>query len=294
MTGRFRFVTAAVLALMAIGARAPAASEEEGIIRIGGSTTLLPIIATIADNYMKRYPTWDKVDPSLPKKGVVIYVSGGGSGGGVKSTINGTFDIGLVSRDLSDKERELLGRHQTFLVGKDAVAFVVNKANPLVKVRESFDKTELAAILSGEKKTYKDIDGRLPNSSIVLFVRDSSAGSAEIVQEKIMGKQQIAPDALQVPSQGTLLKKLETSRLAFGYISSGLALGSKQLRTFAFEGIKPLNQRIASGDYTLARPLLLLVKGEVRPVVQRFIDHVLTEGQREVERNSYVPAKGAK
>lgn len=44
----------------------PVAAGEVAALRVGGSTTLLPIVATAASQFMEKYKTWDKVDPSLP------------------------------------------------------------------------------------------------------------------------------------------------------------------------------------------------------------------------------------
>lgn len=52
-------------------------------IKIGGSSTLAPILAQCADNFTEEYKTWDKVDASLPEEPIVIFVSTGGSGFGI-------------------------------------------------------------------------------------------------------------------------------------------------------------------------------------------------------------------
>ena len=154
--------------------------EQDGVLRIGGSTTLLPILSTAASDFMEKYETWDKVDSSLPDNEIVIFVSGGGSSFGVRSSINGTVHIGLASRDLKDKEKELLGNHQSFLVGKDAVVIATNVNNPIAALKDGFTSDELALIMSGEYDTFQSIDNSLAPEEIVLFVRDSGAGSAEI------------------------------------------------------------------------------------------------------------------
>lgn len=81
------------------------AAEFDGTIRLGGSTTLLPLMADYASQFMEKYETWDNVDPALPKKQILIFVTGGGSGFGVNSAIGGTMDIGMSSRDIKEKEK---------------------------------------------------------------------------------------------------------------------------------------------------------------------------------------------
>ena len=73
-----------VLALFLTGAflnpLAMAAPEDDGELRIGGSTTLLPVVSAAASEFMEKYGTWDKVDPKFPAKKIVIYLTGAAQG----------------------------------------------------------------------------------------------------------------------------------------------------------------------------------------------------------------------
>lgn len=272
----------------------PAGAQEtksfNGVIRIGGSTTLLPVIADCTSQFMEKYETWDKVDPSFPKSRILIYVTGGGSGFGVKAVMDGTVNIGMASRDLKEAEKAQLGQYKEFLVSKDCLAFAVNRKNPLAKV-DNFTRAEIARIFSGEAKTFKDVAPALPNKPILVQMRDASGGSTEIVQTMIMKEKTFTPNAIQVPSQGANLKKLETNTSAIGYLSSVIAQESSKLKVFKYEGVAPTNENVINGQYRVSRPLLLLVKGTPEPTWQKFIDYVLSDGQRIVQEHGYVPVK---
>ena len=287
-------VVLAALSAAAFITQASANPMKEGILRIGGSTTLLPTVSTVASDFMRKFRTWDKVNVSLPKKRVIIFVSGGGSGFGIKSTVNGTVNIGLASRDLKEKEKKLMEEYQTYLVGRDALVFAVNKENPLAAVRRGFTLAEIAELFSGEKRTFNDVDSSLPADGMVLFVRDSGAGSAEMLQKLALKKKKISPEALQLPSQGSLLKKLENNTSGMGYISSGLAFASDKLAIFDLEGITPTNENVINGKYVFIRPLLFVVKGKPDPMTRAFIDYMLDEGQKVIKANHYVPASHSK
>ena len=263
-------------------------AEEQGIVRIGGSTTLLPIIATCAMNFMDKYSTWDQVDPAFPKSQVLLFVTGGGSGFGVKALMNDTVHIGLISRDLKESEKSQLGNFQTILVGKDALAIAANKNTPL-KRKNNFTTEEVANIFSGGAKTFKDVVSTAPKKEIILLVRDAGAGSAEIFQEKVMGKAQVSPRALQMPSQGALLQKLEAKNESIAYISSGLVSQNQKLVAFDLDGVAPTNQNVINGTYKLSRPLYMVIKGTPNPLMKAFINYVLTEGQKIVAELAYVP-----
>jgi len=107
---------------------ATGASAQE--LRIGGSTTSLPIISSCSAHFMEKYPTWDKADASLPKQQAVIYVTGGGSGFGVKGLLNGTIDLGMVARELKDSETKELGAPVVKAFARDAVAIATSAKSP--------------------------------------------------------------------------------------------------------------------------------------------------------------------
>ncbi len=264
--------------------------EFDGTIRLAGSTTLLPVIADSSRRFMEKYRTWDNVDPSLPNLPILIYVNGGGSGVGIKSAMDGTVNIGMSSRDLKKEEKAQLGVHQEILISKDCLAFAVNKKNPLAKL-DNLTASEIARIYSGEAKTFKDLDPTLPAKPILVQMRDAAGGSTEIVKQEILKEKNFSPNAIQVPSQGANLKKLETNTSAIGYISSVLAMQSPQLKVFKFEGVEPTNENVINGNYKLTRPLLLIVKGTPDTASQKFIDFVLHNGQKIVVKHGYVPVQ---
>jgi phosphate transport system substrate-binding protein len=270
-----------------------AADESDPTVRAGGSTTLLPIMANCSSEFMERFESWDRVDASLPKKNTTIFVTGGGSGFGVKALASGVVDIGMVSRDLKESEKKMIGDHKSHLIGKDAVAIAVNSRNPLAGRKKSFTPTELATIFSGEVKTYQEIDRSLPARPIVLLTRDAGAGSTEIFQEKIMGEKKMSPKALQLPSQGALLEKLQGNANALAYISAGLAINNKNLKAFALQNVDPTDANVTGGAYMLARPLLMVVKAEGPASVRHFVDYALGSCQKIVSAHGYIPARSA-
>ena len=284
------FVAVFLSLCLATMAGAEDAKSFNGTIRIGGSTTLLPVIADCTSQFMEKYVTWDKVDPSFPKSRILIYVTGGGSGFGIKAVMDGTVNIGMSSRDLKDDEKTQLGPHKEFRVSKDCLAFAVNKKNPLAKI-DSLTGAQVARIFSGEAKTFRDVSPSLPNKPIVVQMRDASGGSTEIVKTMILKDKNFVASAIQVPSQGANLKKLETNASVIGYLSSVMALESPKIKVFKYEGVAPTNENVINGRYQISRPLLLLVTGTPEPAWQKFIDYVLTDGQRIVQEHGYVPVK---
>jgi phosphate transport system substrate-binding protein len=282
---------AAAIVLAGLGLQ-PVTAGEAPALRIGGSTTLLPIVSTAASDFMEKYETWNKVDPSFPAEPIVIFVTGGGSSFGVKSAMNGTVDMGMVSRELKDKEIEKLGVHRKFLVGKDAVTIATNNKNPLHAHLSALASAEVARIFAGEIGRYRELNPALPDREIVLLVRDSGAGSTELMQQVVMKDKQISKRALQLPSQGALLQRLQANDSAIAYISSGLvAQPDSGLTGLVLDGVEPTNENVINGRYQLARPLYLLIKNEPSKPMQAFVNYLLGDGQKIVEAQGYVPAR---
>jgi len=265
----------------------------DGTIRIGGSTTLLPVVADSASRFMEKYKTWDKINPALPKVPVVIFVTGGGSGFGIKSAIDGTVQIGMSSRDINEKERAQLSTHKAVLISKDCLAFAVNKKNPLAKLNNLSQK-DVVRIFSGEAAYFSDIDSSLPKKPILVQMRDAAGGSTEMLQKEILKDKTFTQKAIQVPSQGANIKKLETNTSTIGYASSVVAGQNPKIKILKYEGVEPTNENVVSGRYKLTRPLLLLVREPAEPEIQAFVDYMLGDGQKVVMEHGYVPVKNVK
>ena len=92
------------------GAKTEASADtESNQILFNGSSTLAPVITSIATDFFDTYGTWDAYDSSLPKEDIAIYVSAGGSGQGTKAVIDGTATFGMVARSVKDEEKEAAG-----------------------------------------------------------------------------------------------------------------------------------------------------------------------------------------
>src|SRR5262245_3275647 len=220
-------------------------------LRVGGSTTQLPVVSSCAAHFMEKYASWDTVDASLPKERTVIYVTGGGSGFGVKGLETGTLDIGMVSRDLKPAEVTALGNPIKKAIARDAVSIATSAENPLAKAKEGFTTAELAAIFSGTKKTFAEVDPNLPAQPNLLLRRDAAGGVTEIFQDRVMKGQRLAASRLQFPSTAALLKKLETNHSAIAFVSAGAMSQESALRAYAVDGVAPTQANIVGGSYKL-------------------------------------------
>ncbi|MEO5334553.1 MAG: phosphate ABC transporter substrate-binding protein [Magnetococcus sp. YQC-5] len=279
-----------LLIMLQIASPAPLLAAEEPLL-VAGSTTLLRIVSQAAKDFTAHYHTWNQAHPALPNEPIVILTSGGGSGFGAEAAINGAVHLGMVSRQLKEKEKKALGEHQTFLVGYDAVAIAVNQNNPLAKIKKDLTQQELASLFSGEQRTYKELDPSLPDHEVELFGREPDAGSTETLQETILKEKKMAEHLRQFASQQSLFRKLAHEKWAIGYLSASFAIQNKQLHVFSLDGAPMTQEAIIQGRYPLMRPLQIVVKGGATPKARQFIDYVLSTGQTIVKNLNYIPAQ---
>ena len=113
-----RIITFTLSAFAAGMLTVPAMAEDfQAQILFCGSTSLYPIISSLASSFTEEYVTWNAVDEAFPEKNISIYVAPGGSGVGASAAIEGTADFGMLARAIKDSEVEALGEnYQDFIV----------------------------------------------------------------------------------------------------------------------------------------------------------------------------------
>lgn len=113
--------------------------KSKGTIRIEGSTSMEAMINSLAEDYEKENPNAE------------IEVKATDSSRGLTVAISGSCDLAMSSRELKDYEAELL---ETKSIGRDAIAIVVNKENPV----DNLTAKQIAKIYSGECKKWADLN----------------------------------------------------------------------------------------------------------------------------------------
>ena len=279
---------------------APAAAAEDGdfqsSIMFCGSTSLYPIISSLAASFTDEYETWNNVDPSMPEKNISIYVAPGGSGVGVSAAIDKTADFGMLARDIKDEEKEKLGAdYSEYIVARDALTVSVNAENPIAGVMDNMDKETIQKIFSGEIAKWNEVDPSLPEENINVYIRDLSGGAYEVFQKSIMGDVEISPNATQSASMTELATNIAGDQWGIGYAGFGAfnkanADGVK-LVAMKVDGVEANEANILDGSYIIQRPVMFVTGDAVSPSEQAFIDYVFSQvGFDTVEENGYIPA----
>jgi phosphate transport system substrate-binding protein len=259
-------------------------------LRIGGSTTALPIISSCASKFMEKFPTWDIADSTLPNETTIIEVTGGGSGFGVKRLESGVIELGMLSRELKDTEIKSLGEPVAYVFARDAAVIATNTKNPLAKVRKDFTIAELSAIFSGKINQYPQIDKKLPSKPITLLTRNTSGGTIEIFKQNVLKEDSFSAYRFQLSSTAALNKKIETNDSAIGLTAAGSISHNEKIKSYSIDGIAATNENILSNKYLLNKPLLIVTKANPSKSSQLFIDYVLQgECQAKVDELGFIP-----
>ncbi len=243
-----------------------AATELNGTVAVGGSTSMESVIG-----YLKEQFTEDH-------DGVTISYAGVGSGGGIEGVSNGTYDIGLSSRDLKDEETEQ-GLTATTLA-LDGITVIVNADNGV----ENLSLDEITAIYSGEITNWSEVGG--DDLEIALIGREESSGTRDGF-ESITGTDGSCLDQ-ELTSTGAVITAVGSSANAVGYASLSAVEGQTDVKAVTVDGVACSEETILDGSYAIQRPFVLVtVDGEeLSDVAQAFFDFCLSSEATDLIRDA--------
>ncbi|MFI3171287.1 MAG: substrate-binding domain-containing protein [Eubacteriales bacterium] len=112
--------------------------QPSGSITVGGSTSVYPLMEVIVEAYAVYNPN------------ATINLEGVGSSAGMTGALEGTFDIGMASREMKDSELESL---DGYVMAQDGIAVIVNSANPL----DNLTLEQIMNIYTGTVTTYDEL-----------------------------------------------------------------------------------------------------------------------------------------
>lgn len=245
-------------------------------IDIQGSTTVLPIMQIVVEEFMAQNP------------GVEITVSGGGSGVGISALLDGVVPIAMASRQIKPEEMEEAQSKgldvKEVPIALDAIAVVVNPANPL----EEISLELLRSIYTGEVKTWEEVGAN--SGEIAVISRDTASGTFEVFNEHVLQGAELSPEALRLASNRAVLEEVARNPQAIGYI--GLGYVSESVKPLRLEGVLPSKEAAISGEYLLSRTLYLYLAGEAEGSIAELLEFTLgEEGQKIVEEAGFISLK---
>ena len=252
-----------------------------------GSDTLVNVALAWAENYRD-------VDPS-----VSIAVTGGGSGTGIASLINGTVDIANASRAMKEGEKEDARSNGVepieHVVAIDALAVVVHPDNPVSELTIQ----QLSDIFSGRTTNWQDVGGR--DAPITIVSRETNSGTHVYFLEEVVRRGEkenediFAPQTLLMPSSVGITSEVRRNPNAIGYDGLGYVdLAHEKVISVAVDEqspfVLPQVNTAADGTYPLARNLYMYTDGEPAGVIAEYLAWILgPAGQQLVIDLGFVP-----
>lgn len=258
------------------------------VIKNMGSDTMVNLALGWAERYQQLNPQ------------AQISVTGGGSGTGISALINGTIDIANASRSIKPEEIEEAQANgftpEEFIVSGDAIAVIVNPANPVSKLTLQ----QISSIYKCEINNWREVGGE--DRPIVRLSRESNSGTHVYFLEQVVrqgSKEDLSifcPQTLLLPSSEGIIAEVRDNPNALGY--DGLGYVTEEVKVISVarsvnkEYIYPSVETVNNGSYPIARDLFMYTRDEPTGALLNYINWIFSdEAQQIVKDQGFVPVE---
>jgi len=255
-----------------------------------GSDTIVNLALAWAERYQTLQPD------------VRLSVTGGGSGTGITSLINGTVDIANASRAIKQEEIEAAEANGIepveHVIARDAIAVIVNPQNPV----DELTLDQISRIYKGEITNWQEVGGE--DRPIVRLSRETNSGTHVYFLEAVVrlgnsnDKTIFSPLTLLLPSSEGIISEVSSNPNAIGY--DGLGYVTEEVKMIAVSPGKgqpyvlPSIQSVNDQTYPIARDLYMYSRQDSSQAVLDFLDWILSvEAQQIVADLGFVPVQTA-
>ena len=231
------------------------AVELSGTVNTDGSTSMESVVKALGEAFMELNPD------------VTVNYSGTGSGTGIQSAIDGTCDLGLSSRALTDEEKSN-GAVEN-IVALDGVAIVVNPACGV----DNLTVEQIAQIFKGEITNWSALGGA--DGEIAVFGREAGSGTRGAFEE-IVGVEDACKYTNEYSSTGDVIGNVASNPNAIGYAS--LSAVDDTVKAVKVNGVAPSEETVKDGTYEIQRPFVMVTKEgtELSDAAQAFLEFAMS------------------
>ena len=262
-----------------------------------GSDTLNNLMTLWAEGFRKQYP------------GVKVQIEGKGSSTAPPALIEGTAQLGPMSRpmkstEIDSFERKYKYKPTAFPVAIDALAVYVHRDNPIqgmtmAQVDAVFSKTRRRGARENiERWGQLGVTDGLAGSPISIYGRNSASGTYGFFKEHSLKNGDYKDEVKEQPGSASVVQGVTEDPAGIGYSGIGyLTSGIRALPLAEKEGgafAAPTQENAMNGSYPLWRHLLLYVNKApnkpLDPLVKEFIKFIYSkEGQSIVIKDGFFP-----
>jgi phosphate transport system substrate-binding protein len=276
-------------------------SAVSGTLNSIGSDTLNNLMTLWAEGFRRQYPN------------VKIQVEGKGSSTAPPALIEGTAQLGPMSRTMKeseiDKFEAKFGYKPVGLpVAIDALALYVNKDNPLKRLTmEQVDAIFSKSRRLGARESITTwgqlgLDTDWGSSPISLYGRNSASGTYGFFKERALKNGDFKDEVKEQPGSGSVVQGITEDRYGLGYSGIGYTTSGVRMVALAETAkgpfVEPTPEEAKKGTYPLRRYLYIYVNQApgkpLTPLVKEFLTYVYSrDGQSDVLKDGYFPVDGA-
>ena len=271
-------------------------SGVSGNVNSIGSDTLNNLMTLWAEGFRKQYPN------------VKIQIEGKGSSTAPPALIEGTAQLGPMSRQMKNTELDAFERKFRYKptaipVAIDALAVYVNKDNPV----KGLTMAQVDAIFSKSRRwghndniqVWKQV-GVDDNSPISIYGRNSASGTYGFFKEHALKNGDYKDEVKEQPGSASVVQSVSEDQSGIGYSGIGYLTSNVRAVPLAEKDGMPLKeasqQNADDGSYPLWRHLYLYVNKApnkpLDPIVGEFIKFIYSkEGQQVVVKDGFFPLK---
>ncbi|MCW0952554.1 phosphate ABC transporter substrate-binding protein PstS family protein [Weissella ceti] len=218
-----------------------------------GSTALQPLVEAAGEDFANKH------------LGTFVNVQGGGTGTGLAQVQSGAVDLGnsdVFAEEKNGIDASQLVDHKVAVVG---IAPMLNKENKI----DNLTQQQLIDIFTGKIKNWSEVGGAdLP----VVVVNRVAGSGTRLTFEKWGLKEGESMDAQEQDSSGMTRQIVSTTPGAISY--AAFAYLDDSISVPMLNGIKPSDDTVKAGKWPIWAYEHVYTKGQPRPVVQKFIDHM--------------------
>jgi phosphate transport system substrate-binding protein len=285
-----------ILAGAALTLTFSAASAQNKIIAIDGSSTVFPITEAMAEEFQKA------------NTGVKVTVGIAGTGGGFKKFCRGETDISDASRPITEKERaDCKAANVEYIelpIALDALTVIVNPKNDWAK---EMTVAELKKVwepeAQGKITNWKQVRDSFPDRPLKLYGAGTDSGTYDYFTAAIVGKEHSSRgDFTASEDDNVLVQGVAGDVNALGFFGLAYYLeNANKLKAVAIKpkdkakAIMPSVEAARDGSYQpLSRPIFIYVSKksiESKPEVAKFVEFYLDKKNalKLVKEVGYVP-----
>ena len=229
------------------------ASTLSGSVATNGSTSMEEVMGVLTEQFTNDNPD------------VSVTYDPTGSGTGIEAAANGTADIGLSSRALTDEEvaSGLVGTE----VALDGIAVIVNANSPVADLTVE----QIAQIFTGEITDWSEVGGDA--GEIACIGREANSGTRDGF-ESITGTEDACVLSQELNSTGAVIQAVASSPNAIGYASLSAVEGQEGIKAITVGGVAPSEATVLDGSYAIQRPFVFATRTDeaLSDAAQAFFD----------------------